>query len=184
MEAVVNNDLPLISKGEPNLLWRQQYARDNNMPVEHARMVQMDRISKMPEPPYATSSGKPNATWILWWRVKHTVSRNVALCICQSKIDGTYRGNKKLNDGLDRELRKMAKEDADRKGEKRPPAFHKNPFLMLGGEKIKLDGRLGDGEKTIEDLGRTAIGRSEIGRIVLISEKHSEAVKALVTKMN
>lgn len=184
MEAVVSEELPLISKGEPNLLWRQQYARDNNMPVEHARMVQMDRIMKMPEPSYATSSGKVSATWTLWYRVQHNVSRNIAIRVGQSKIDGTYQGNKKLNLGLDRELRKMAKEDADRKGEKRPQFFHRNPYLMLRGEKIELDGRLGDGEKTVEQLGKTKLGRSEIGRIVLLSKEHSEAIKALVAKIN
>lgn len=180
MSHVIAKEPPLITKGEPNLLWRQWYAANNHMDVEHARNVQMAKIADMPEPPLANASGGPNLSWTLWYRIKNKVSKNVAISICKKMIAGTYEGNAKLNEAIDVHYRKVVREEYRERGEKPPVFFPHNPYIMVAGEKISLHKRLGNGEKTLEQLGRTVIGRQEIGRICLMGKEYSDAIKSMV----
>lgn len=174
----------LVTKGEPNVLWRQWYAANNNMPIEHARNVQVAKIADLGEPSLTNASGGPNLTWCLWYRIRNKVSKNVALSICKKMIAGTYEGNAKLHLAIDVHYRKVVREECRDRGEKPPIFFPRNPYIVIAGESIPLNNRLGNGEKTIERLGQTALGRQEIGRICLMGKEYADAIKTLVENSN
>lgn len=118
--------------------------------------------------------------WLLWYRVREQVSKNIAHSICVSKINGTFIQNKRRTHENDRYLRKLDK-DAIKRGLPMPSPRHQHkPYLILDGEKLMLDGRLGGGEVTIERLSKTKLGRQELGRIALLGEKYSSAIKAFI----
>lgn len=180
MSQAVANTPSLIAKGEPNLLWRQWYAQRQGVSVEHARMVQIAKIRDMPEPALTTGSGNPSAAWSLWYRVQHNVSKNIANRIRNAKIDGTFVPDKRQQRDVDRYLRKVDKEEEKRGSPIPIPRHQHKPFIMLAGEKVFLDGRLGSGEVTLERLGKTKLGRQEIGRLVLLSKEYADIIKAMV----
>ncbi|MNM47268.1 hypothetical protein D3C81_582310 [compost metagenome] len=184
MSQPVDKEPILVAKGEPNLLWRQWYAALHNMDIEHARNVQMAKIADMAEPSLRNSSGGPNLTWTLWYRVKNKVSKNVAVSICKKMIAGTYKGNAKLNLAIDVHYRKVIRDEHRERGEKPPVFFPHNPYIVIAGKTINLHKRLGNGEKTLEQLSRTVIGRQEIGRITLMGKEYADAIKNLVEGMN
>jgi hypothetical protein len=177
MEGIGKEPL-LISKGEPNLLWRQWYAKQVRITVEQARKVQCERISDMPEPSLKAPSGLPSANWCLWWRIKHNVSKNIALRICKAKIDGTYVEAKRQQRDVDRYLRKLDREEDSRTFDMRSARFQYKPYVIIGEEKVYIDGRLGSGEVNIVRLCGSKLGVKELTRIQNLNEACANAVHA------
>lgn len=181
MNGVVKEP-PLIAKGEPNMLWRNWYSRQVGMGVEQARLVQMDRIKRMEEPSLTTASGKPNPSWVLWWRAQHNVSKNIALSICQGKIDGTYVKDKRLNLEVDGYLRKLDRQQglAKRNSSMASPRHNNKPFIMIKDRRIEVDGRLGSGEIPLGRLCNSKLGLKELERIQNLDDVCENAVLAVL----
>jgi len=123
------------------------------------------RINSLPEPPLTTASGKPNPTWIVWYRSRKSIGSKAAENICKAKIRGDYEPGKDLNRRIDSMARTLERQEAKARKIAFGPVFRRQPWIVLMGKRFDLDGRLGNGEKTVDDLSRTKIGKRELERV-------------------